>query len=186
MIDWLSHLDVEMFRYVNGACANAVTDVIMPQITSDWNLRIGYAVVMLLLLWKGPKERRWQVLGSIVALAASDLLASSVMKPLIERPRPCQTLAEIHLLVKCGSGWSMPSSHAANAFAQFAFWVTFAPRYRWYLLIIAFLVAISRVFVGVHYPGDVLVGSLVGGVTGCLVAMLLQEVISRKRSAKVT
>jgi undecaprenyl-diphosphatase len=181
MIDWLSQVDLALFQFLNSACANAVTDLVMPQITSDWNLRIGYATVMLMVLWKGPKGRRWQVIGSILVLAASDLIASSVFKPLFERPRPCQTLTDVHLLVNCGAGFSMPSSHAANAFGQLAFWVTFAPRLKWTLFVVAFLVAVSRVFVGVHYPGDVLVGSLVGGVIGCLSAILLQRLLNRKR-----
>ncbi len=181
MIEWLTHLDLTVFRFVNGSCANVVTDLLMPQITSDWNLRIGYGIVMLLLLWKGPRERRWQVLGSLLVLAASDLIASSVFKPLIDRPRPCQTLDAVHLLVNCGAGLSMPSSHAANAFAQFAFWSRFTPRVKWYLFVIAFLVAISRVFVGVHYPGDVLIGSLLGGVIGCFGAMALQKLLHRNR-----
>ncbi len=179
MLETLAQFELQIFRFINTDCANAVTDLLMPQITSDWNLRIGYAAVMLILLWKGPKERRWQVVASILTLAASDLIASSVLKPLIDRPRPCQTLSDIHLLVNCGAGLSMPSSHAANAFAQFAFWRSKAVKWQWYLFAIAFLVSISRVFVGVHYPADVLVGGLVGLLVGSAISEVSQRIINR-------
>ena len=179
MLETLAQIDLQIFRFIKTDCANAVTDLLMPQITSDLNLRIGYAAVMLILLWRGPKERRWQVVASILTLAASDLIASSVLKPLFDRPRPCQTLTDVHLLVNCGAGLSMPSSHAANAFAQFAFWRTKAPKMHWYLFAIAFLVAISRVFVGVHYPADVLVGAVLGLLVGSVISEVSGRIISR-------
>lgn len=179
MLETLAQIDLQLFRFINIDCANVVTDLLMPQITSDWNLRIGYAAVMVILLWNGPKERRWQVVASILTLAASDLIASSVLKPLFDRQRPCQTLSDIHLLVNCGAGLSMPSSHAANAFAQFAFWRSKAVKWQWYLFAIAFLVSLSRVFVGVHYPADVLVGAILGFLVGSVISEVARRIIQR-------
>ena len=179
MLETLASIDRQLFYFLNVTCANGLTDLAMPQITSDWNLRIGYAIVMILILWKGNRKSRWLVLGSVIALAVSDLTASALIKPLAGRPRPCHTLTDIHLLVNCGAGLSMPSSHAANAFAQWAFWSQFATKYRWPLLVIAFLVAVSRVFVGVHYPGDVLIGSLVGLLVGALVYAIENRLLER-------
>lgn len=64
----------------------------------------------------------------------------------------------------------MPSAHAANAFGQALLFVLTVPATRYYLIITASLIALSRVFVGVHYPGDILVGSVLGALVGWVVA----------------
>jgi undecaprenyl-diphosphatase len=73
----------------------------------------------------------------------------------------------------------MPSAHAANAFAQAILFGIQYRKVRWPLLTIAFLVAISRVFVGVHYPGDILVGAIIGGLVGYLVWLLYRLLCRR-------
>ncbi|MEK7774572.1 MAG: phosphatase PAP2 family protein [Candidatus Zixiibacteriota bacterium] len=172
MLESLQAIDLTLFRFINDTLANPVTDFIMPIITSDWNLRIIYAVAMILLLWRGSKETRWIVGFSIVAMLIADQLASGFLKELIKRERPCQTLDAVHLLVNCGSGKSMPSSHATNAFAQAAFFCVSFRKHGWWLFLFAALVAISRVFVGVHYPADILVGALLGSMVGVAIAWL--------------
>jgi len=178
MLETLATLDRQLFYFINVTCANSVTDVIMPQITSDWNLRIVYALIMVMLLYKGGRRCRWLVVGSIVTLAISDLASSTLIKPLIGRPRPCHILNDIHLLVNCGSGFSMPSSHAASAFGQCVFWSLAFSKYRWALLIVAFLIAISRVFVGVHYPGDIIVGGVLGAFVGSAVLGIQRRIVA--------
>jgi len=182
-LEWLNELDKILFILINIELANPVTDLIMPIITSDMNLRVTYAVVMSLLLWKGSPRVRWMVLFSVITMLIADQTSSNFLKDLFQRPRPCQIMSDLRLLVDCGSGYAMPSSHAANSFAQAAFFGTLAPKSRWYLIIIAFLISISRVFVGVHYPGDVLAGTILGVFMGLLAALMFipfeRRVISR-------
>jgi len=168
MLDYLAGLDRTIFLFVNVHLANAVTDVVMPLVTSDTLLRVAYLVVALALLWKGDRRTRWLVLFSALTLAVTDQLSAGWLKPLFARPRPCHTLPidSFRLLVTCGSGYSMPSSHAANAFGQAILFGLAFPRARWWLFGLAVVIASSRVFVGVHYPGDILVGSLVGCLSG--------------------
>ncbi len=170
MLEFLGSIDEALFFFINATLANPATDLLMPIITSDHLLRIAYAAAMAGLLWKGSPRFRWLILFSGLALLLADQTSSHLLKPLIGRLRPCHTLEGVNLLVGCGGGKAMPSSHAANAFAQAVLFAVFATRVRWPLLIFAGLVAISRVFVGVHYPGDVLVGSCLGAGIGALVA----------------
>ena len=166
MLETLLHWDQSLFLFINVTLANPLTDLLMPVITDDSFLRVVYAAAMVILLWRGDKRLRWLVLASALVLALSDQTASKLLKPLIERPRPCHVLANIRLLVECGGGFAMPSSHAANAMGQ-AFLFSLAIRgMRWYLYAVAALVAISRVFVGVHYPADILVGATLGACSG--------------------
>lgn len=169
MLEWLASLDKAIFLFVNVQMANPVTDWLMPIITSDMVLRVLYVIAVVLLFWKGDCRIRRTIALSAVTLLLTDQIAAHLLKGLFERPRPCHTLDEINLLVNCGAGFSMPSAHAANAFGQAIVWGLRARTYLLPLLVVAFLIAISRVFVGVHYPGDVLVGMLVGASVGVAV-----------------
>lgn len=166
MLEWLAEIDKAVFLFINVQLANPVTDWLMPVITSDLVLRVSFGVAIALVLWKGNSRLRWTVLVSAVTLLLTDQIAAHLLKGFFERPRPCHTLEDINLLVNCGAGFSMPSAHAANAFGQATIWGLRARSYFWLLLAIAFIIAISRTFVGVHYPADVLVGAMVGGVVG--------------------
>ena len=73
----------------------------------------------------------------------------------------------------------MPSSHATNAFAIAAFFGIPFKRYRWPLVCIAALIALSRVFCGVHYPGDIVVGAAVGVIVGAIMTSLFKVVTTR-------
>ena len=171
MFEYLANLDRATFLFLNMQAANPVTDLIMPLVTSDAILRFVYVVAAFWLLWKGDRETRWLVLFSALTLAITDQASSHWLKPIFVRPRPCHTLPieTLRLLVDCGAGYSMPSSHAANAFGQAVLFGLAFHRARWWLFGSAVIIAISRVFVGVHYPGDVLVGSIIGALSGFLV-----------------
>lgn len=166
MIETLVQFDTAVFLFFNVTIANPVTNWAMPIITSDLYLRIGYGAAMILLLIRGNARLRWLVLFSALALLLTDQIAAGFLKPLIARPRPCHLMTDINLLVGCGGGKSMPSAHAANAFGQAALFSLCVRRLKWYLWAVAGLIAISRVFVGVHYPGDVLAGTVVGVAVG--------------------
>ena len=174
MFATLNHIDQAIFLFINVKMASPVTDYLMPVITSDMLLRVLYGLAMVLLLWKGSTRLRWMVLFSLVVLLLTDQVSAHYLKHWIARPRPCHTLTNIHLLVGCGGGFSMPSSHAANSFGQAAFFALLVSRYRWHLFTFASLIAISRVFVGVHYPFDVIVGSAIGCLLGWSVAYVFR------------
>jgi len=178
MLEILNNADLALFYFMNVSLANPVTDWIMPIITSNDFLRVGYAAAMLLLLWRGDKRLRWLVLFSVIVLVLTDQTSSQFLKKLIARPRPCHVLEEIHLLVNCGAGYALPSSHAANAFGQAVLFALAVPRSAIFLICFASLVALSRVFVGVHYPFDILAGAAVGTFLSWIVyrAFLMFEV----------
>ena len=102
------------------------------------------------------------------------------LKQIIARPRPCHILEDIHLLVNCGAGYALPSSHAANAFGQAVLFSYFYNNARVYLFTYASLIALSRVFVGVHYPADVLVGALLGTTVALALAFIFERVVEKR------
>lgn len=184
MMETLYTADSALFVAINQSLANPVTDFVMPWITNDIFLRVVFVGIIASLLIRGPARLRWAALGALIAVGVADQLSSAALKPLIGRLRPCQSpeLSQfINLLVNCGSGKAMPSSHAANTFAVSTFLACAlvsssqqaSKRHltRFALFAFATLVSLSRVIVGVHYPADVLIGAALGALIGLLVAL---------------
>ena len=103
------------------------------------------------------------VLGQLTGAAVGN-----VLKNIFNRPRPPVVDSHVHALIAVPANPSMPSGHAISAFACASILGFFAPRLRFLLFSIASLIAISRVYLGVHYPSDVLIGAAIGIGVGAL------------------
>jgi undecaprenyl-diphosphatase len=179
LIAWLIGIDTAAFHFINFTIANPVTDFVMPLITTDLHLKMFYGLCLALILWRGDRRLRIAIIFSLITVAITDQLSSSVLKPLIARPRPCLEM-EVHLLVGCGSGYAMPSSHAANLFGQAYFFRSVAPSSTKYLIPLAIVVALSRVFVGVHYPADIIIGAALGTLAGAGAGLAFTRIFNKK------
>ncbi|GJM34616.1 MAG: hypothetical protein DHS20C18_36170 [Saprospiraceae bacterium] len=112
-----------------------------------------------------------------LTIAVADGASSQLIKKNVKRLRPCRTEAlAVNLLVPCGGGYSFTSSHATNHFAiALLLIMVFGKRFRqikWPLLLWAASIAYGQVYVGVHYPIDVIAGGLLGSLIGVGVAYL--------------
>lgn len=171
MLDLLYSIDRAVLLFINQTLSNPLGDVLWPLITDYdklWPVRVVLAGVWLWLLIWGGKRGRSVALLLIPVLVVSDQLNSSVLKEIMQRPRPChevdgvRVVEEIRLLVGCGGGKSFPSSHAVNNFAVASVFAFYYRRWLWAFVTWASLVALSRPAVGVHYPSDVLAGAVIG------------------------
>jgi undecaprenyl-diphosphatase len=176
-MDALLNIDRQLFFFINRGLQNPLFDAIMPFLT-DLNRKpialVIVAILWMLLLWKGGTRGRIAALLLIPAITLSDQLNSSYLKFIIERPRPCHELWDIHLLVGCGSGYSFPSSHAVNNFAGALLLAYFLPRWTWAFFTYATAVTFSRVYVGVHYPSDIVAGAIVGLAISALIIFIFR------------
>ena len=193
-------LDVRAFRLLNGGAVNPVFDAVMPFVTDFDRWRIAVILIWAALVLFGRTKGRTAALMLIPIIASSDQLSSHVMKPLFERVRPCDVLGNVHLWFG-SQGWittpasvvqsykpsfSFPSSHAANITSSMLFLALVYRRALAPLLAVALLVSYSRIYVGVHWPSDVLGGMALGAVIAALAyaifARLYRE-MSRKTKA---
>jgi undecaprenyl-diphosphatase len=172
MIDWLLQADTWLFLFLNVSLANPVFDLIMPLVTNRWFVRGVFLLIIICFAAFGGKQGRITALLCLVTVALSDQLAASWLKPWVGRIRPCHVLPDVHLLVDCSAGLAFPSAHAANVFAQAALLSLRHEKLTWLWFGFASLVSFSRISVGVHYPGDVLGGALLGIACGMLVVYL--------------
>ncbi|MCK5103428.1 MAG: phosphatase PAP2 family protein, partial [Cyclobacteriaceae bacterium] len=131
------------------------------------------------------KDSVYLIIGILFVILASDQFTSSFMKPFFGRLRPCHDPGIgylVHIANTCGGQFGFASGHAANSFGIAMFiWMVFRNYWRWTWVIFlwAFTVAVSRIMIGVHYPGDILIGGLIGAFFGWLMFMLTSEVFFR-------
>lgn len=150
----------------------------MPFLTDLNKYTLSFVIAGLLwialIIW-GGKTGRIAAAGIVLVIALADQFNSSVLKAIFERSRPCHfvddvlNVENVRLLVGCGGGRSFPSSHAANnaAVAMLLSW--YYPRFKWWFIAFALTIGFSRIYVGVHFPIDVLSGFVVGIVCAFVV-----------------
>lgn len=149
VVEWLQHL--------HWGSANWVFVHL-----SDWWVK-SLVIVLIGLVADLASHRRFP-LGAVLAAVSYGIatVLSSELKGAFDRPRPPVGHPEIHPLIAVPHSYSMPSGHATGAFAAAVAVGLVHPRVRWPLVVLAGLIAFSRVWLGVHYPTDVLAGAALG------------------------
>jgi undecaprenyl-diphosphatase len=174
LLENLIDLDTALFYLFNVKLQNGFFDLLMPVLTNLGYWRIPLGLMAILLLIFGKRKGRITVLLLVLGIALSDQLCNNLLKPLIQRTRPCNVLENIHLLVNCTRAYSFPSSHAMNIFTGCLLLSYSYRKIRLLLLIIAILVSYSRIYVGVHYPFDVLAGMVLGVFCAFIITTLFK------------
>lgn len=176
------NLDHFLFQKINGEWVNAFFDVLFPFLT-DLNKQrwLPMAIFVLCLFWAVKQRYRammW-MLTLAIAIGATDFVSYRVIKTIADRDRPEQAGVPVVLRTAHHSGPSFPSNHAANAFAGATILSSAFPVGTPFFFLLAALIAYSRVYVGVHFPGDVLGGALLGWGMGFIVKQLLNQWLTK-------
>lgn len=181
MLSELNQLDTRLFLLING-WHGAWADQLMMAVSGKWMWLPLYAYLLWRLYNASGKQFYWTLLAIALMIASSDQLCN-FFKETTMRLRPSQepALASMVHLVNGYSGgmYGFFSAHAANTFAVVAFaleMLSGRPKFlRWALPVFGLLVGYSRIYLGVHYPGDVLVGMVAGASIGGMYALLLKS-----------
>lgn len=184
----LDNIDKAIFTFIHAKAAVPWLDWLMLAIRNGYTW-IPLYVFLLYWILRYHLKYSWQfILLSVVCFATTNHLAVEIIKPHFQRLRPCHDAVLQPILrniLDCGGRYSLPSAHAANHFGLAAFWflsvaLINGKRLYWFWLW-AFLVGYAQVYVGKHYPFDIVLGAVIGIVTG-VICYLLFKVLTRERN----
>ena len=171
-MDFIQNLDHSVFHWINNDMSNVVFDYILVFVRNKYVWLPLYMFLISFLIFNFKKTGILILLLAFATVGISDFLSVGVIKPAVERIRPCNDANNNDVIkrVHCGSGYSFPSSHATNHFALgvFFFFIFFriSRRASYLFLIWAAMISIAQVYVGVHYPVDIIAGAILGSAIG--------------------
>jgi undecaprenyl-diphosphatase len=166
--------NINGFYFINSGLEHAVLDVLMILITDLGSFSAWIIACLILFIFGGEKAKKVALLALIALFLANGLVA--LLKYIVAEPRPFMVLSDVDLLVN-ESGNSFPSSHSASSFAPAT---VIGLKYRlkiknksfsllYILIAFAAIIAFSRIYIGVHYPFDVIFGAAIGVICAGIV-----------------
>ncbi len=208
----MESLDKTIFYFVNNTLHSEPLNFFFKTVT-DKKFAFIPIILILLIIYRNQENKNektylgltkrsiYIILGAALATGLADLISSRLIKPLVARPRPCKVLDHVYYWKKKKDLWllttpekgykssySFTSSHAANSMAMAFFIGLYYRKYLIWLISFSLLIGISRLYVGVHYPSDVIGGFCVGIFMALWIKYLLdffllkREIREKKRS----
>ncbi len=186
-METLSNIDSDLFLFLNSLHVNWL-DKVMIAVTQMWVWMPLYLLLIYCIVKQYGKRCWWIILAVGLVVLCSDQLSAHVCKPFFQRLRPCydDDFQDLIYLPKglAGGKYGFVSSHAANTFAVAAFLTAALHKYRnWMGLVLylwAFISSYSRIYLGFHYPGDIVCGALLGILIGLILWKVFQLIVVRK------
>lgn len=155
LLNLLHQIDLSVLFFINNQLANPIFDFIFKSIHYS-----SYALLGLLILYFLFKKEKFIVLAMIATVVISTATAA-MLKTIIARERPYQTL-DVRQLVEEDDNRSFPSNHVQLSFALSAIVFYFRRKFGLILFLLSLIIGIGRIYVGVHYPSDILGGAVIG------------------------
>lgn len=179
MTEYILHIDKQLFVFINSLLANPVLDVVCPFFRNQKNWYVLYAVFAYILYRQYSFRALYIIAAAALLILISDQVSANLIKNAVQRLRPCNDelfKSQVRLLVNCGKGYSYVSAHASNHFALAVFMSAVIKNVHWLrtaLLVWAACIAFSQVYVGVHYPADVISGGILGSILALVFVKLI-------------
>ncbi|WP_294129475.1 phosphatase PAP2 family protein [uncultured Clostridium sp.] len=173
MVEIFKKVDNTILRWINVKFRNKTFDKIMPIITSAGNLGIIWIVISVLLMTK----KDYRVLGQtiLIALVITTIIGEGIIKNIVKRKRPFYGDDDKELLISRPITYSFPSGHTASSFAVAAVFIKTDNAASLEIILLACLIAFSRIYLGVHYPSDVIGGGIIGALCGLITVILFMN-----------
>ena len=182
LLQKLEQWDQWLFIQINNHQSNSFFDSIMPYARSPYTWAPVY-IFLLVLIPSNFKRGWWWCLVFLCTVSLCDMTSTNLFKEVFHRLRPCADpdfFQNVRLVVdRCGGNYSFTSNHAANHFGMATFiFITLRSYFKnwvWFAFLWAALVAYAQVYVGVHYPFDVLGGAVIGIAYGLLLGSFFNK-----------
>lgn len=186
MLEALKQFDRELFLLING-CHSEIADSIMVIISGRFSWIPLYIFLLYLMIRVFQKNIFYIIIAVILLIVLSDRGSVILFKNLVQRLRPChdETIKQVVHLVNgsCGGQFGFISSHAANTMALSVFVSLLLRKHFgnkiWLVFFFPAIVGYSRIYLGTHYPGDVVCGIFFGGILGYLIAVLILRIMPK-------
>jgi len=185
-MDIIQNIDRTIFHWINQSISNDFFDFFFPLIREKHIWLPLYLFLIAFFIFNFKTKGIVILLFAFLAVGISDFTSSSIIKPAVERLRPCNdTGTNPHIIprVKCGKGYSFPSSHASNHFAIgtffFLIFLSISKKFSYFFLVWALLISIAQVYVGVHYPLDIFTGMILGSLIGFIEFRFYKQIENR-------
>ncbi|HHS49672.1 MAG TPA: phosphatase PAP2 family protein [candidate division Zixibacteria bacterium] len=179
-MNFFRNIDLAIFAIINERWTTPALDSFMIHATNQETGILIILAILVIFAVLGRRKGRIAAVSALLSFAVIDPLGHYVIKRIIARPRPCH-LDIGRLLVSCGGGFAMPSLHSAASFGIFTAIVFHYGAKSAPLYLLALVVAYSRVYVGVHWPTDVLVGALYGTAVGLAFVAASKRIFFREK-----
>lgn len=172
-MEFLLHIDKILFDFINRDLSNVFFDHVLVFFRNPSSWIPLYVILLFFFIYRFRLKGLVIVIFWLVSTGVADYTSSSIVKPAVERLRPCRDTEknpEVISRVKCGPGFSFPSSHATNHFTMGVFFYLIFLRifrkYAFIFLVWAAIISFAQIYVGVHYPIDILGGTILGSALG--------------------
>lgn len=182
MPDFLIQFDRHLFYFINHDLANPFFDLVMPWFRNPKFWIPLYLFIIGFCIYKYKKQGIIIIILLALAAGFADFTSASIVKQLVKRDRPCRDVVVSKtdiVRINCGTGYSFPSIHATDHFAMAFFLITlFHKKWRWiwlWAILWAGTICFAQVYVGVHFPIDVICGALYGVLVGWLFSLLFKK-----------
>lgn len=162
----MTSVDFMILDWVQAHLRCGILDMVMPWITALGEFGAFWMLLTVVFLIR--RDTRQVGVMMAIALALDVVLCNGIIKPLAARPRPFAVRPEIELLIKAPRDYSFPSGHTAASFAAAGVMWFARQRGRWAAMVLAALIGLSRIYLYVHYPSDVVCGAVLGLLCGAV------------------
>jgi len=166
MLQFFEYIDINILFFIQNHFTNPFLDKFMPLVTKLGNLAILWIILACIFLWTKKYKRIGVMI--FISLILCGLVGSAVLKPLFKRIRPFELLHFTQLLISAPKDFSFPSGHTMASFAAATVIISQNKKWRLPVLILAFLISFSRLYLFVHFPSDVIAGAIIGCLLGRL------------------
>lgn len=179
--------DNYILSFVKNHVQNKYLDVLMPRITAMGDLGAIWIVIVIFLSLGNIHKKIWYIV--MLTIIVSTIIGEGIIKNIVKRVRPCNKYNCSKLLIPRPLSYSFPSGHTFSSFAAAEMLSVYYPSNKFVFMAIAILIALSRLYLYVHYPTDIIAGIILGTLvsklildtlqTGCIKVPLFMELYSK-------
>ncbi len=175
--------DMQLFEFINSGMSNPIFDAVLTPARNKYIWIPFYIFILAFVGFNYKENKLYFYVFAALTVISSDQLSSNLIKKTVKRIRPCNEIQLEQVVVErvhCSTGYSFTSSHATNHFAVATFLFLSLSRYlllfRWPILVWAGVIAFAQIYVGVHYPIDILCGTILGIIVGYIFGTILASI----------